>query len=67
VTTAAALLEGVQTPRIMSVPEYHSTAGPEVVELAAMAGLYLDPWQQLVIEHMFGGGPTASCRRSRSR
>jgi hypothetical protein len=38
----------------MTVPTYHSTVGPQVIGLAAMAGLYLDPWQQLVIEHMFG-------------
>jgi phage terminase large subunit-like protein len=38
----------------MTVPRYASTIGPQVVDLAAMAGLYLDPWQQLVIEHMFG-------------
>jgi hypothetical protein len=48
------MLTGAQTPRIMSVPKYHRTSGQDVVELAEMAGLYLDPWQQLVIEHMFG-------------
>lgn len=41
-------------PRIMAVPEYVSSAGGEAVELAAMAGLELDPWQCLVIEHMLG-------------
>lgn len=36
------------------MPTYHTTSGPDVIELAEMAGLFLDPWQQLVIEHMFG-------------
>jgi hypothetical protein len=48
---------GVQTPRIMWMPEYRSSAGPEAVELAALAGLILDPWQQLVLEHGLGEGP----------
>lgn len=31
-----------------------SSAGAEAVELAALAGLHLDPWQQLVLEHALG-------------
>jgi hypothetical protein len=41
-------------PRVMSVPEYSSTTGREAVELAAMAGLKLDPWQAMVLEHSLG-------------
>lgn len=41
--------QGCQEPRISLVPEYVSTAGQEAVELAAVAGLHLDPWQQLVL------------------
>lgn len=35
----------VQTARIRLVPEYVSTLGTDAVDLAAMAGWYLDPWQ----------------------
>jgi hypothetical protein len=45
---------GVQTPRIMRVPKYQSSAGAEAVELAAMAGLLLDPWEALVLKHALG-------------
>lgn len=38
-------------------PDYVTTAGPEAIELAASAGLHLDPWQQFVLTH--GMGETA--------
>lgn len=38
-------LMGCREPRLRVVPEYRFTWGPEVVELAALAGLQLDPWQ----------------------
>jgi hypothetical protein len=41
-------------PRIMSVPEASSSRGREAVELAASAGLTLDPMQALVLEHALG-------------
>lgn len=53
----AALLRGDQHPRVLSVPEYVSSAGQEAVELAAMAGLHLDEWQRLVLEHALGERP----------
>ncbi|MCT9932436.1 hypothetical protein N5079_19735 [Planotetraspora sp. A-T 1434] len=51
-TTATML--GVQTPRISSIPPYVSSAGQEVIELAATAGLVLDPWQQFCLHHGLG-------------
>ena len=45
---------GVQEPRLSRIPDYVSTAGLEAVELAELAGLFLDPWQQLVITHSLG-------------
>jgi hypothetical protein len=45
---------GAQAPRFRTVPEYVSSAGVEVIELAAMAGLYLDPWQQRDLTDMLG-------------
>jgi hypothetical protein len=47
---------GIQTPRIMLVPEYGSSAGQEAIELAELAGLILDPWEALVLEHSLGEG-----------
>lgn len=44
-------LQGVQQPRLQHLPsEITSTAGAEAVELAASAGLILDPWQQHVLD-----------------
>ena len=37
-------------PRILYAPDYASSAGAEAVELAALAGLVLDPWEALVLE-----------------
>jgi hypothetical protein len=50
-------LLGDQEPRFLSVPPYGSSAGGEAVDLAAQAGLVLDPWQRLVLEHALGEGP----------
>lgn len=40
-------------PRIWSVPGHVSSAGAEAIELAALAGLFLDPWQQFVLANAF--------------
>ncbi|MCW2767917.1 MAG: hypothetical protein JWO11_3876 [Nocardioides sp.] len=50
----SALLMGVQTPRISSIPAYVSSAGSEAVALAASAGLILDPWQEYCLHHGLG-------------
>lgn len=47
-------VEGCQVPRILSVPEYKTSAGPDVVELCERVGLVLDPWQQLCLEYGLG-------------
>lgn len=47
-------LRGVQQPRISLVPDYVSSAGPQLIELAALAGLELDPWERLVVTHATG-------------
>ena len=44
-----AKLLGHQTPRIFYSPEGDTSAGDDAIELAAEFGLYLDPWQQLVV------------------
>ena len=47
-------LVGQQEPRILATPQRSASAGREAVELARLAGLELDPWQQLVLEHSLG-------------
>lgn len=47
-------LRGAQEPRVHSVPEFVTTAGDEAIELAASAGLFLDPWQELVLRDSLG-------------
>lgn len=42
---------GSQQPRLSSVPLFISSLGQDAIDLAAHAGLILDPWQQLVLEH----------------
>jgi hypothetical protein len=51
---AARELIGDQRPRILSAPESFSSRGQEAVELAAYAGLQLDPWQQFVLDQGLG-------------
>ena len=45
---------GVQRPRVLHVPPSVASTGAEAVELAQMAGLFLDPWQQLVLSYALG-------------
>jgi hypothetical protein len=48
------VLRGAQRPRVSSHPSYRSSAGTEAIELARMAGLVLDDWQQHVLEVALG-------------
>lgn len=48
-------LLGVQTPRLLVRPsDVLSSSGAEAVELAASAGLHLDPWQCLTLDESLG-------------
>ena len=47
-------LQGNQQPRLWSAPDALSSTGKEAVELAALAGLILDPWQEFVLDHSLG-------------
>lgn len=47
-------LRGAQEPRLLRVPDYVSSAGQEAVELCRLAGLNLDPWEELVLAHALG-------------
>jgi hypothetical protein len=48
---------GAQRPRLLHVPEFVSSTGEEACELAAMAGLEMDPWQQFVLTNALGERP----------
>ncbi|ASU85957.1 hypothetical protein CDO52_00775 [Nocardiopsis gilva YIM 90087] len=48
------MLLGEQQPRIRVTPPALTSAGQEAVDLAASAGLILDPWQQLALETSLG-------------
>ena len=48
-TLAAEPLWGVQDPRISYEPPSKWSLGDDAIELAASAGLNLDPWQKLVL------------------
>jgi phage terminase large subunit-like protein len=52
--SSAAVLLGSQVPRFRLVPPARSSAGQDAVELAASAGLVLDPWQAGVLEGALG-------------
>jgi phage terminase large subunit-like protein len=49
-------LQGAQRPRLLHLPDFASSTGIEAVELAAMAGLELDEWQQFVLLNALGEG-----------
>lgn len=49
---------GTQTPRLLHLPEHTaSSAVREVSQLAALGGIILDPWQELVLEGALGERP----------
>lgn len=50
----AAPLLGAQKPRIEWRPPSLSSSGQDAVDLAAIAGLHLDPWQQYVLDLSLG-------------
>lgn len=47
-------LLGAQRPRVSCVPPYVSSTGQEAIELCAMAGLHLDPWEAFVLSESLG-------------
>lgn len=56
-TTVTESMLGAQEPTHRTVPPYVSTSGQEAVELAEMAGLHLDPWQQMILADGLGEAP----------
>jgi hypothetical protein len=56
-TTSLLAAPPVALPRVRNVPAYSATSGPEAVELAASAGLHLDPWQALCVDDILAERP----------
>jgi hypothetical protein len=48
---------GSQLPRIESYPLFATSAGDDAIDLAALAGLVLDPWQEYVLRCSLGEKP----------
>src|SRR4051812_10469661 len=40
---------GSQRPRVLWIPDYDTSFGPEAIELCRHVGLVLDEWQQFVL------------------
>ncbi|MCU1490420.1 MAG: hypothetical protein JWM85_1825, partial [Acidimicrobiaceae bacterium] len=58
---------GVQQARIESYPPYASSSGDETIALARMAGIELDPWQQIELRHEMGESSDWKCPRCTHR
>lgn len=50
-------LASAERPRVLHLPRYGTSAGDEAIDLAASAGLILDPWQQFVLRSSLGERP----------
>lgn len=64
-TKPAKRVLGAREPRYRSVPPAPTSAGPEAIDLAASAGLFLDPWQQDVLIGALGERPDGHWAASR--
>lgn len=53
-TLLLAAATGSQRPRVSSAPKSVSSSGGDAIELAALAGLVLDPWQEHVLQTTLG-------------
>lgn len=47
-------LASAERPRVLHLPRFSTSAGDEAIDLAAQAGLYLDPWQKFVLRSSLG-------------
>lgn len=53
-SSQAAVRIGRQTPRLEALPLFHTSAGDDAVDLAAVAGLTMDDWQEHVLRGSLG-------------
>ena len=47
-------LAAIERPRVAHIPRFSTSAGDEAIDLAASAGMILDPWQQFVLRNSLG-------------
>jgi hypothetical protein len=47
-------LAAAERPRVLVLPQFSTSAGDEAIDLAASAGLQLDPWQKFVLRNSLG-------------
>ncbi|MFD0256433.1 terminase, partial [Streptomyces sp. NPDC127113] len=59
-TAEGGMVYGWQTPPIQTAPPAVTSAGQEAIDLAARAGLKLDPWQQHILRVGMGEKPNGS-------
>jgi hypothetical protein len=60
-------LQGVQQARISHFPPYASTLGDDAIDLARLAGIELDPWQQVELRHAMGESADWKCPKCTHR
>ena len=53
-TNSLSAVRSAAEPRVCSYPDYVYSSGDDAIDLAEMAGLALDPWQQFVLRHALG-------------
>ena len=56
-SSPSAVRQGSQLPRIESYPLFATSAGDDAIDLAALAGLVMDPWQEYVLRCSLGEKP----------
>jgi hypothetical protein len=57
VTNSPSVVRTVAEPRVCSYPGYRYSHVDDVVDQADLAGLFLDPWQRMVLRHAVGERP----------
>lgn len=53
-SSPSAARKGSQQPRIESYPLFNTTAADDAIDIASMAGLVLDPWQEHILRGSLG-------------
>lgn len=56
-SSRSAKLAGSQRPRSLWLPPYTTSSGAEAMEICALAGLKLDPWQEFALRESMGERP----------
>lgn len=57
ISSPPAELQGLQQPRVEICPLFFTSAAEDAIDLAAVAGLILDPWQEHALERILAERP----------